>query len=287
MAFRLRWIKNTLFIRLMIGFWTIIAISFAFNALSFHVFSGSIREELIRYNTLNLTNTANGYEKQLGLLNDLLDSFYFNGTLDGLDNRRSDGGVNFGSINRVTEQFKAIADDYNLYVNDAFVYYKNSDSIINKTSLHTSQDMFGAYYKSEAYPREFWSDQFGLDYHMKLHPSATFQTPRLDTSMAGSGVYFPLVVKSKLYSEVYMAAMLDASTMFEHLHLSVNDNFYIVDDEGRLYYSSALCKRHSVRAHFPANEQFAARLDRFDSAFGNRQPYFVRSAQQQNPSPDR
>lgn len=239
MTFRLRWIRNTLFVRLMIGFSTVIAISFAFNALSFQVFSGSIREELIRYNTLNLSNTANGYEKQLGLLNDLLDSFYFNGTLDGLDNRRSDGSVGFQSMNRVIGQFKAIADDYNLYVNDAFVYYRNSDSVINKTSLHTSQDMFEAYYKSEAYPREFWTEQFGLDYHMKLYPSATFQTPRLDTSLAGSGVYFPLIVKSKLYSHAYMGAMLDASAMFEHLHLSVNDNFYIVDDAGRLYYSSA------------------------------------------------
>ncbi|TNJ67048.1 helix-turn-helix transcriptional regulator [Paenibacillus hemerocallicola] len=250
MTFRLRWIRNTLFVRLMVGFWTIIAISFAFNALSFHVFSGSIREELIRYNTLNLANTANGYEKQLGLLNDLLDSFYFNGTLGGLDNRRSDGGVNFESINRVTEQFKAIADDYNLYVNDAFVYYKNSDSVINKTSLHTSRDMFETYYKSEAYPREFWSGQFGQDYHMKLHPSATFQTPRLDTSIAGSGVYFPLIVKSKLYSQAYMAAMLDASAMFEHLHLSVNDNFYIVDDEGRLYYSSSGLDREGLPLRF-------------------------------------
>ncbi|MBD2860555.1 helix-turn-helix transcriptional regulator [Paenibacillus oceani] len=239
MTFRLRWFRNTLFVRLMIGFSTVIAISFAFNALSFHVFSGSIRDELIRYNTLNLSNTANGYEKQLGLLNDLLDSFYFNGTLDGLDNRRSDGGVGFESINRVIGQFKAIADDYNLYVNDAFVYYRDSDSLMNKTSLHTSQDMFENYYKSEAYPREFWTRQFELDYSMKLYPAATFQTPRLDTSLSGSGVYFPLIVKSKLYSHAYMGAMLDAAAMFEHLHLSVNDNFYIVDDAGSLYYRSA------------------------------------------------
>ncbi|TMV45948.1 helix-turn-helix transcriptional regulator [Paenibacillus mesophilus] len=250
MTFRLGWIRNTLFGRLMVGFWTIIAISFAFNALSFHVFSGSIREELIRYNTLNLANTANGYEKQLGLLNDLLDSFYFNGTLSGLDNRKSDGSVNFESINRITEQFKSIADDYNLYVNDAFVYYKNSDSVINKISLHTSQDMFESYYKSEAYPREFWTAQFGLDYHMKLHPSATFQTPRLDTSIAGSGVYFPLIVKSKLYGQAYMGAMLDATAMFEHLHMSVNDNFYIVDDSGRLYYSSAGLDREGLPLRF-------------------------------------
>ncbi|MBP1991531.1 helix-turn-helix domain-containing protein [Paenibacillus eucommiae] len=236
MIFRFMLYKNSLFVKLLFGFGAIIIVSFVFNALSFRFFTSSIRDQIITYNTSSLSNTVGGFENQLRLLDNVLGSIYFQSDVGLL--RKDAGSHNYPLINELSGEFQTIVRNYNLFAENVFVYFDDQGVIIDKSSSHTEQEMFGRYYVSDRYPANFWKQQFDRDFHLKLFPAAAFRTTNPDNSVSEAGTLFPIVIKSKLFAGHYIAAFLDAKAIFNHLHLSDNDHFSIVDDSGEPYFRS-------------------------------------------------
>lgn len=236
MIFRFMLNKNSFFVKLLFSFGAIIIVSFVFNALSFRFFTNSIRDQIVTYNMSSLSNTVGSFENQLQLLDNVLGTIYFQNDIGLL--RKDAGSHNYPLINGLTGEFQTIVRNYNLFAENVFVYFNDQGVIIDKNSSHTEQEMFGRYYVSDRYPANFWKKQFESEYHLKLFPATAFRTTTPDNSVTEAGTFFPLIIRSKLFAGHYMAAFLDAKAIFQHLHLSNDDHFSILNDSGESYFRS-------------------------------------------------
>ncbi|WP_135550544.1 helix-turn-helix transcriptional regulator [Paenibacillus cymbidii] len=233
---RLRFNNKSLFVKLLLGFSLVILISFAFHAISYSYFQHKMRDQLIQSNTQRLNTLVSTYEKQLGQLEDVLTRFVFDGKVKSL--KREDFRNEFPYISSLADEFNAIIANYNLDIENMFVYFKDQQFVIDRNGFKSAQEMFGLYYKSDQYPDVFWSEQFGRDYHFRVFPVAAFQQKRYDVGVQNEGRYFPIVVKNQIGRPFYIAAFVKADSMFAALNQSMNDAFYLLDESNQLVYSS-------------------------------------------------
>ncbi|WP_409345016.1 helix-turn-helix domain-containing protein [Paenibacillus sp. MBLB4367] len=227
--------RNSLFTKLLLGFIVIIVISFIFNALSFNFFTGSIREEVITYNKLNMSNTVSKYEEHFQVMEEVAANFYNNANVIVLNR----DNTNFFAMNDLAKEFTSLVTNYkNLGLDNMFLYNGRHSFLVDKSGLMKENDMFANQYISPAYDATFWAKQVDEDYYMRIFPAADFTRRNFNGSIEPAGSLFPVIVKSKLQKQYYIAALLDASAIYRKYHLSVSDLFYMTDGGGTVFYSS-------------------------------------------------
>jgi len=227
--------RNSLFAKQLLGFVVIIVISFVFNALSFKFFTGSIREEVIMYNKSNISNSVSKYEEHFQLMEEIAMNVYNNPNVIAITRDKS----NFFAMNDLAVEFMTLVTNYkNLGLDNLFLYNGQHSFLVDKSGLMKEEDMFSKQYISPAYDTAFWSNQFQEDFFMRIYPAADFTRKTFSGSIEPAGKLFPVIVKSKLEKHHYIAALLDASAIYDKYHLSVSDFFYMADGSGNLYYSS-------------------------------------------------
>ncbi|MBP1992095.1 helix-turn-helix domain-containing protein [Paenibacillus eucommiae] len=236
MISKMRMKRNSLFVKLLLSFMVIVLISFLFNTFSFNFFQSNLRKEIITYNTLNMSNTVNNYEKQFRLLDDVATQLFFNADVAILEKGRS----NFFAMNRLTKEINTIlSNTTSLNLENLFLYNDTYNFIIDKSGLTQMEEMHESYYISDTYNADFWKQQADGDYHMRIFPAALFHKKSFNGIVGEAGVYFPVVIKNKLQKRIYFAALIKANEIYREFHFSVNDMFYIADDLGKLFYSTA------------------------------------------------
>jgi YesN/AraC family two-component response regulator len=126
-----------------------------------------------------------------------------------------------------------------LYLNNVILYNKNTSLVYDKSTISRDRIFFSKFYFNESFPLSFWQNQFTNKANFQIHPASTFYEKPFVNDSNTVGLFFPLIVKNNWYNEFYMAAFLDVNKLFQAHHLSINNNFFILDDQGNRLFSSS------------------------------------------------
>lgn len=232
--FRVRWFANSLFRRLFISFSLIIFLLVSFNFFAVTFFRDQIREEIIRYNTLNLKNTADSYENHINLIYKLLLGYYNKDRVQLLD--KPDFSYEIAA--QLKTDIQNTVSNELLYLEDVAIYYESTGFLLEKDSSTTPETYFTKFYYSPNYPMEFWRQQFADSFRFRVYAADSFVEKTLSQSAIGRGVLFPMAVSNRLFPDIHIVAYLKAQPLFDTLHRSINEKFLILGADGRILFSS-------------------------------------------------
>ncbi|MDF2668521.1 MAG: hypothetical protein K0R67_827 [Paenibacillus sp.] len=267
MMFRFPVHRNSLFVKLLIGFFLVILLLISFNILSFTFFKENIKKEIIDHNTLNLKNTVDSYEKQFRLVESVMLRFYFSDRLLLLGNNGEQ--VDYNAMNAVKTEINTLLSNEMLHLNNLFVFFRNHPLVIDKGGLDNASDLFSKHYVSEKYNAAFWKQQFLEEYPHRVFPAAEFRETKIDRTVNPIGKMFPFVVKNRFNNQYIITALLDAEAMFRTFHYSGHDSFLIMDNNKQTIYR-AYSEKETDAMNVAQNA-----LGRF--SYSDSQGYFERS----------
>ncbi|QHW33998.1 helix-turn-helix domain-containing protein [Paenibacillus rhizovicinus] len=243
--FRFKLGTNSLFTQLFISFLAVILLLLSFNYFSFSFYQNNIRDEIIKYNDVNLDHTTENYESYFELLYKLSLGFYFRDSVQTLAKNHEDyAASNYivrNEINSVLSIPKLYLDNFMLYIND-------NSLVLEQGGTARAQTMFTKFYHSTNYPYAFWKGQFDSPYGFRLFPAANFEEIGLNKEITSSKQLFSFIVKNKLYPDFYLIAFIDANKLFQTFHQSINKQFYIADSDGQPVYASQLTASEQLPA---------------------------------------
>ncbi|TVY08579.1 helix-turn-helix transcriptional regulator [Paenibacillus cremeus] len=232
---RFRQLSRSLFIRLLASFTLIIVLLSSFNYLSFTFFRTQLEEEIITYNNLNLKQTTDSYETHLQLIANLVLGFYSSDRVQIL--YKNPSAYNLASD--IRSDIQNTVNNPLLYMENLMLVFKDTNFILEKEGSSAPDTMFTKFYSSDAYPYEFWQKQFDAPLFFNLYPAAPFYYKTFKSVPAPRGTLLPVIIKNKLTPGLYMVALLDAEKAYKAFHRSINDNFVMLDEQGKIVYSSA------------------------------------------------
>lgn len=233
MMFRLKLLSKSLFIRLLVSFALIILLLSSFNFLSFSFFRDQVQEEILTYNNFNLQQTVDSYETHLKLLNNLVLGFYINDRV-----RIVDKDLSTYEAATIRADIRSTVANQELYMENLVLFFRSSGLVLEKEGSSTADKMFSKYYVSDKYNFDFWQKQFNQSYAFRMFPIAEFKENSFTESTKSKGRLLPVVIKHKLFPNLFMLAFLDGDRTFQAFHRSINTNFIILDSQGQLLYSS-------------------------------------------------
>ncbi|WP_409346172.1 helix-turn-helix domain-containing protein [Paenibacillus sp. MBLB4367] len=225
--------SNSLFIRLIAGFLVIILLLASLTIYSISVSKRNVRQEIVKYNTLMLENTMNGYEKHLDLVKKQMYLFFFGEEVQRMQNNPN--YTNFPSI--IREISTLVANPY-LFIDNIVLYSKRNDLVLEKGTSTNAESMFNVFYNSAEYPLDFWKQQFSETYTLKVLPSSLISTTLFRDRPQQLGDFIPIIVKNEGNRDFYMVVFLDAVKMYKAFHQSVYDDFVLFDDMGQALFQS-------------------------------------------------
>ncbi|WP_127579333.1 helix-turn-helix domain-containing protein [Paenibacillus koleovorans] len=248
---------SSLFIRLLVSFLVVISLLVAFILFSVMYYRGDIKEELIKYNTLNLKNTTDSYESLFELIHNSILTFSLQPNLKSVEG----DGIDYLKAVATMQDSQFFLANRLLYLDNIFLLYKDTGFALEKGRGTDIQTMFGRYYQSPDYSSEFWSKQFQEMVKFRVFPASTFA--ELDRgNRVGPKNLIPILVKNEQLPNFYMLAMADADSLYGSLHHSINDNFYILNERGEKLYSSINSAQIAL-PEFPNQEGFVLQDDHY------------------------
>ncbi|SEO77008.1 AraC family transcriptional regulator [Paenibacillus sp. OK076] len=230
---------NGLFVKLMLSFLSVILILASFNLFSHLYLSNKVYQEMVRQNELGLAQTVEGYENHFRLTQNMIlaltqsDTWTANlGILSHIkENRRYDIPA------EVKSDLSTLYSNPFLHIDNFILYFKQEDYVLEKEGLSSASDMFGKYYYSKEYPPAYWKTQTMNNQFLKVMPAAAFTENTVHSSRS-LGQLMPVMMKAIPYEDVYGIVMLDPQRMQETYGDAGHNPFYILDNEGRLLFST-------------------------------------------------
>ncbi|MFK7691844.1 helix-turn-helix transcriptional regulator [Paenibacillus sp. HJGM_3] len=224
---------SSLFFRLLVSFLIIISLLVSFILFSVMFYRDSIKDELIKYNTLNLKNTTDNYETVFALIQNAVLSFSLKPELQEV----SGASIDYVKAVSMMQDIQTVISNRLLHLNNLMLLYKDTGFVLEKSRGADLETMFNRYYTSPDYSAAFWTDQFGAGSKSRMLPASTFG--ELDRgNRTGVSTMIPIVVKNDQIKDFYLLALADADEMYASLHHSINDNFYIMNGRQRLFASA-------------------------------------------------
>lgn len=230
---------NGLFVKLMLSFLSVILILASFNLFSHLYLSNKVYQEMVRQNELGLAQTVEGYENHFRLTQNMIlaltqsDTWTANlGILSHIkENRRYDIPA------EVKSDLSTLYSNPFLHIDNFILYFKQEDYVLEKEGLSSASDMFGKYYYSKEYPPAYWKTQTMNNQFLKVMPAAAFTENTVHSSRS-LGQLMPVMMKAIPYEDVYGIVMLDPQRMQDTYGDAANNPFYILDNEGRLLFTT-------------------------------------------------
>ncbi|NOU66620.1 helix-turn-helix domain-containing protein [Paenibacillus sp. LMG 31461] len=241
MLSRLRFKEKTssLFMRLLVSFFIIIVLLVSFILYSVVFYRGSIKVEIIKYNTLSLQKTSENYENLIGAIHNAVLSFSLD--LQGTQAQT----VDYVSAGTTMQKVQLLLSNRLLYLDNLILMYKNSGLSLEKNRGTDADSMFGRYYNSKDYSASFWNEQFALPYKFQVLPTSTFA--EIDsTGRAGERALLPIVIKNDQLPNFYLIALVQADTIYSELHQTISDHFYILNEHDQPLYTSSKSEQHTI-----------------------------------------
>jgi two-component system response regulator YesN len=221
---------------LFLSFLSIILLLILFIFYSLGFFRGQIRDEIIKYNNLYLSNTVQTYENRFKLIQDSILNFSFNENIPQNNNTT----FQYLQASQLQADIQNLLENKSLYLDNLFIYYQDHNLMLEKTRGKTAEQMFGEYFISAAYPPSFWTAASPASDKYQIYAAAEFSEIDVTGKMLGSKTLLPIAIHNKMLTGIELFAMLDVQAL-QRTHTSAEDNaFFILDSEqSPLYYSKA------------------------------------------------
>ena len=227
--------SNSLFWRLVAGFMCIILLLVCLTTYALSVSKNNVRHEIVKYNTLMLSNTKEQYESHFEIIKKQMYLFYFSENVQDL---QSD--PRYTDFPDVISDIRNWVGNPNLFINNIVFYSQNSELgrfAVEKGTSSATDTMFKAFMSSERYPLEFWNQQFDESYTHRMFPAETFYSNIFQGRKELLGQYIPMIFKRADNNNFYMVVFLDASGMYKAFHQGANDDLVIYNDQGEPIYN--------------------------------------------------
>ncbi|GIP38689.1 hypothetical protein J31TS4_19690 [Paenibacillus sp. J31TS4] len=230
---------GSLFYRLLASFAVVIVLLISVNMLTYVYFRSTIREEIVKNSSLNLSATVENYEKHIKLVRGLLISFYFNDKTEILKNNTLH--FNYSIAKQEQLELQKTLNNPMLYLQNVAYYFSDIDYVIDKDGTREAGSMFGNLYRSPHYPASFWKAELAKPFTFSMYPSTEFTETNAFYSMP-LGSLTPLVVKTFSNPKFGIIGFLDSAKMYDSFHqVKTNSAFYILDqNEAPLFAMSEL-----------------------------------------------
>lgn len=226
----LRYIRsksNSLFLQLVSGFMCIILLLASLTAYAISVSKNNIRQEVVKYNTLMLSNTMENYEKHFEMIKKQMYLFYYSDRV-----QRLQQDPRYSNYQGVIKDIQTWVSNPYLFIDNIVFYSKENNFVLEKGTSTKPDTMFNVFFASEKYPLGFWDRQFNEDYTNRTFPADTFYTNVFRNREALLGEYIPIVFKLRSNHDFYMAVFLDARKMYEAFHQTINEDLIIYNEMG-------------------------------------------------------
>ncbi|WP_256761026.1 AraC family transcriptional regulator [Cohnella sp. WQ 127256] len=236
------WLKDktsSLFIRLLVSFLIIIALLVAFILFSVVFYRGSIKDEIIKYNTLSLQKTTENYESLIAMIHSSVLSF-------SLELPEEKGQtIDYVKAISTMQKLNHLLSNRLLYLDNLLLMYKDPGFALEKSRGADVDIMFQRYYNSPDYSASFWNDQYAQAYKFMVLPASSFA--EVDSiNRTGERMLLPIVVKNDQLPNFYLIAMADADMIFSKLHQTIDDSFYILNERNQQLYTSSKSEKVSL-----------------------------------------
>ncbi|SDD49425.1 Helix-turn-helix domain-containing protein [Paenibacillus sp. UNCCL117] len=234
------WNKRSLMFNIFISFLGIILLFTGFNALSVHLFNKGVQAEIIRYNHLMLSNTAERYRTHFERLRTLLFNLYSDEKVVAFNRQlltKSEEEIEFWKASEILKELRTEAYNPMFYLNNLMIYFDSHSLVIEKEGTVEAGLLFTDFYASPAYPPAYWKAQFERTGNYMLHGQQTFTVTSLNASVQQELIPFTFRVPSSNYQII---ALLDARGLQEAFYGEEdNRQFMIVQKDGSLLYRSS------------------------------------------------
>lgn len=222
------------------SFLIVILLLSTFNLLSIHLFGRGIQKEIIQYNRLMLTNTAERYqmhfERMKTLLFDLFSDEYvtaFNSQIL----RKNEADLAYPTATNLLKHLRSEAYNPMFYLHNVLIYFDSASIVFEKEGSVDADMMFSRFYVSEDYPLSFWKENLRQSDNYILHPERTFHVSTLNSSLDVRLIPFSFRMPASNYQVI---ALLDADRMREAYYGKEDDRqFMILKQDGTLLYRSS------------------------------------------------
>ncbi|SDW16657.1 AraC family transcriptional regulator [Paenibacillus sp. CF384] len=236
----------SLFFWLLISYMTIVILLVSFILYSVFFYRGTIKEEVIAYNNVNLNNTMENYEAKFQLIENAALSFSLNDHIAALDKPKFD----YAAGSKLMNEIQIYLANQSLFLENMIVYFKKSNVAIEKTRGADADVMFKRYYVSKTYGYEFWQSQFDNHYVTRILPNDVFSELEYNAKRTSERKLIPIIIKNQTNPSVYIIALADAQKMYKAFHQSITNDFYILDDAQRSFFTTV----NNQQLQFPALE---------------------------------
>ncbi|HZG75806.1 MAG TPA: hypothetical protein VEZ72_08095, partial [Paenibacillus sp.] len=227
--------SHPLFRRLLASYCLVVLLLVSFTFFTFTFFREQIREEIIRYNTLNLQSTVDGYEDHVNLIYRTMLSFYTSDLVPLLDKPN----FSYALARQLRDDVQTAASNPLLWLENMAIYFESTGLVLEKYTSTDAEAFFQRFYSSPAYPAAFWEAHFrSADTRYRWLPAARFADASLRNAPVDKGVLFPFLVRNPLQPNVHLVAFLRADAMFDAMHTSIDDRFLILNGAGDVVYAS-------------------------------------------------
>lgn len=225
--------STSLFLRLLSGFLCIILLMSSLVLYFYAESKKNVRDQIVKYNTLMLQHTTEGYEKHLDMVKRQMLVFLLSEKAQSLRTT-----PNYREIPLLQQEINGWTSDVQMYMNNIVFYSKSNNLIVEKGTSARADSMFNVFYESEAYDAAFWEKQFDEDYSTRVLPAAVFRNHMFREATSTIGELVPIVFKTKSSHDFLMIVFLDAQKIYQALHQAAGDDFMILDDTGRTIFRS-------------------------------------------------
>lgn len=216
----------SLLVNLTHAFLTIIIVLVLFHFITISLAAENLRKEIVKYNTLTLKNTVEGYEKHYGLVNENMLSFLISEEVQSF--RKELSYISFPGIQA---EINKIISNPLMLISDIVLYSGANSQILDKSKSTDPETMFNTFMVNERYTKEFWDKQFTEPYRTAILSATSFIDRTYPTAPSVGGEIFPAIYKGYAQDSFYLMALMDAQSMFEQFHVSITDEFLILDGD--------------------------------------------------------
>jgi AraC-like DNA-binding protein len=229
--------RNSFFVKLLSAFLVMIVLLLSFNVLSFTFFKTNVHDDIIKYNSLELTKTMDGYEKHIKLLKSDLVTILLSQSIVSVMNNGDT--YDLLTVTPAMKDIHSLLSSQLLYLDSLIVYSPTRTYTVENNVTGTTSDLFVTRYASSEYPLAFWKDQLKQRYGFHMFPAATFKTQSAySNDYYPIGRYFPIIVKNYAINSVMMVAFLDADALYSQFQVNDDNPFYILDEDGKPLFES-------------------------------------------------
>ncbi|MDF2837506.1 MAG: hypothetical protein K0Q63_3146, partial [Paenibacillus sp.] len=191
---KLGFASNSLLVKLMASFLSVILLLAAFNVFSYLYLRNKLYDEIVRYNELGIKQTVESYENHFRMTRNMIlsltqsDRWIANiGVLSNVESNRR-----YDKMNEVKTDLAELYTNPFLHIENIILYFKSSGYVLEKEGTSSSGDMFSSYYASEAYPSSYWESLSADNYLMRILPAAVF-TEKSMNNVRSLGLQLPIV----------------------------------------------------------------------------------------------